>query len=114
MAVCCILLAINIYERDVQKVRISQLSDVQVSQEANLFGDQAHILEGQLNGRQTPLLKFNTRIWNNPRIATMTGYTMEMIREPLYKLAVFVQDNLNPNRLDGFDVEALRTLPNLE
>ena len=30
---------------------------------------------------------FNTDIWNNLKVIRITGYTIEMLREPLHKLA---------------------------
>jgi transcription initiation factor TFIIIB Brf1 subunit/transcription initiation factor TFIIB len=44
----------------------------------------------------------NTDIWNNKRVGQMTGYTIEMLREPLYRLAEFIKANLVPNHLQYF------------
>jgi hypothetical protein len=33
-----------------------------------------------------------------------------MIKEPLYHLSLFIQENLQPNRLVGFDIEAIKQL----
>jgi hypothetical protein len=56
------------------------------------------------------LLRFNTEIWNNPKVASLTGYSIEMIRDPLYEMASFIQENLSPNRLEGFDIENIKHL----
>jgi hypothetical protein len=43
-------------------------------------------------------------------VVSLTGYSIEMLKEPLYHLAQFIQQNLSPNRLEGFNVEALKEL----
>lgn len=40
----------------------------------------------------------------------ITGYSIEMLREPLYLLSLFIQQNLSPNRLEGFDIESIKTV----
>lgn len=32
-------------------------------------------------------IALNTSLWNNSRVSHLTGYTMEMLREPLHQLA---------------------------
>ena len=49
----------------------------------------------------------NTNIWNNPKVVSVTGYSMSMIKEPLYELSKFIRENLTPDRLEGFDLEAI-------
>ena len=56
------------------------------------------------------MLHFNTDVWNNPKVTGLTGYSIEMIRDCLYDLSKFIQDNLSPNRLEGFDLEGIREL----
>ena len=56
------------------------------------------------------LLRFETDMWNNARVAGLTGYSIDMIKQPLYDLASFIQENLSPNRLEGFDIEAIKHL----
>ena len=43
-------------------------------------------------------------------MAQITGYTIEMIRNPLYLLAKFISDNLETSQLDHFDLESIKTL----
>ena len=59
---------------------------------------------------QGELKKFNTDIWDNKEILSLSGYPVTMIKEPLYQLAQFIQENLSPNRLEGFDIEDIKTL----
>ena len=37
-----------------------------------------------------------------------------MIKEPLFQLADFIQKNLSPNRLEGFDIDQLKDLRDFE
>jgi hypothetical protein len=37
-----------------------------------------------------------------------------MLKEPLYQLASFIKQNLTPDRLQGFDIEALKELKNFD
>jgi hypothetical protein len=49
----------------------------------------------------------NTDIWNNARVVGLTGYSIMQIKEPLYHLAKFIRENLTPDRLAGFNLEAI-------
>ena len=50
----------------------------------------------------------NLDIWNNEEVATITGYGISDIKECLYDLAYFISSNLSPNRLAGFDIQAIK------
>ena len=39
----------------------------------------------------------------------LTGYSINDLKECLYELATFISTNLQPNRLDTFDIEAIKT-----
>ena len=54
----------------------------------------------------------NTEIWNNHKVVGITGYSIEMLKKPLYDLALFIEDSLEPNRLDKFYLENIKTLKN--
>mmetsp|Transcript_2689 Transcript_2689/g.4531 ORF Transcript_2689/g.4531 Transcript_2689/m.4531 type:complete len:410 (+) Transcript_2689:474-1703(+) len=58
----------------------------------------------------TKKINMNTKIWTNFKVISQAGFSIEMIREPLYHLAFFIQENLQPNRLEGFDIESVKTL----
>ena len=81
-AAACII-SVNIFERD-------------QSQEGNKIFE-----------KKNGLLLLNTTMWNNPKVVSITGYSMSMIKEPLYQLAKFIRENLTPDRLEGFDLEAI-------
>lgn len=52
----------------------------------------------------------NTSIWNNFKVSSQTGYTMEMLKPCLYDLSKFIEEYLEPNKLKYFDIEAITTL----
>tara|TARA_B100000780_G_C20918309_1_gene365766 strand:+ start:481 stop:657 length:177 start_codon:yes stop_codon:yes gene_type:complete len=56
----------------------------------------------------------NTDIWNNTEIVSLTGYSIEMIKEPLYHLSSFIKSNLTPDRLVGFNLEYIKELKDIE
>jgi hypothetical protein len=58
----------------------------------------------------TKKIPLNTSIWKNYKVITSTGYSIEMIKEPMYLLGIFIQENLQPNRLEGFDVDSIKQL----
>ena len=53
------------------------------------------------------MLLINTDIWNNPNIAAVTGYTIEMLKQALFELSMFIRNNLSPDRLAGFDIDSV-------
>ena len=55
-----------------------------------------------------PLLLLDISIWMN--LVKPTGYTLGMLIEPLYELCTFIRQNLKPDRLEGFDIEAIKEL----
>ena len=67
-------------------------------------------VDAEQAGGSTKKIPLNTRIWTNFKVITQTGYSIEMIKEPLYHLALFIQENLQPNRLEGFDIESIKAL----
>ena len=56
----------------------------------------------------------NTDIWNNVKVANITGYSIEMLKDPLYDLSMFIRQNLSPDRLAGFDIEECQYLKNYQ
>ena len=59
-------------------------------------------------------LIFQTDLWNNLKVVGLTGYSITMILDPLYKLAKFIRENLTPDRLEGFDLEGILTVKHFE
>lgn len=54
------------------------------------------------------MIKLNTNIWNNVMISHVTGYTIEMLKSPLHKLASFMQESLHMNAIRFFDIESIK------
>ena len=52
----------------------------------------------------------NMDIWNNEEVTAITGYSISDIKECLYDLAYFISSNLSPNRLAGFDIQAIKSV----
>ena len=57
-------------------------------------------------------LLLNTDKWNNPTVVAVTGYTIEMLVQPLSAMAAFIRENLNPDRLEGFDIDSVQLSKN--
>ena len=51
------------------------------------------------------LLTLNMQMWNNIKMVSATDLTIEMLKEPIHDLATFMRDNLEPDRMEGFDLE---------
>ena len=95
IAACAIILAINIYERDLEKY-----------QNKNFFVNSKVSAEG--------LMELNTQIWNNHNVHSLTGYAIDDIKHCLYDISIFISTNLQPNRLKSFDIEAILKLQKYE
>jgi hypothetical protein len=52
----------------------------------------------------------NTTIWNNEEVMQNTGYSITDIKGCLSDLSEFISKHLSPNRLENFDIEAIKTL----
>jgi len=89
IAACAVLLAINIFEEDSAKVSKSKK-----------FFKQS----------KGPLRELNVSIWNNEEITSITGYAFSDLQNCLYDLSQFIALNLSPNRLAGFDIEAIKSV----
>ena len=89
ISACSIIIAVNIYERDVLRVKLKQGSKLE-KKDLSFFADQIHIVQDQIKMGPRQLLVFNTQMWNNPKVAGLTGYSIEMIKTPLYDLAKFI------------------------
>ena len=90
IAACSVILAINIYEKD--KDQYSQKG----------FFNNCQVKDG--------LQELNLEIWNNQTVHMMTGYTVDEIKDCLVELSQFICNNLSPNRLEGFDLNAIMTV----
>ena len=57
------------------------------------------------------LQALNTSMWNNQAVHEITGYSIDDIRQCLYEISHFICNNLQPNRLECFDIERILTTP---
>lgn len=81
IAACAVLIAINIYEDN--KLR---------------------------KGFKKPHSKqMNLDLWTS-EIAAITGYSLVDLKDCLYQLASFISSSLSPNRLEPFDIEAIKNM----
>lgn len=40
-------------------------------------------------------------------MTAVTGYTIQMLRQALFELSMFIRNNLSPDRLAGFDLDSV-------
>ena len=93
IAASACILAINLYERDFYEVI-----------ENNPFFNDCKMKDG--------VIDFNTDIWNCEFVHNLSLYTMDDIKICLYDLSTFICCNLQPNRLEGFNIEGILEVQN--
>lgn len=54
----------------------------------------------------------NTDIWNNEEVSKVTGYTIEMIKEPLLALCQHLQSEIKSSQLEDFNIDTILSLRN--
>lgn len=59
-------------------------------------------------------MELNTHIWNNHNVHSLTGYSIDDIKQCLYDISVFISTNLQPNRLKSFDIDAILKIQKYE
>ena len=110
IAASAVVLAINIYM--VQKELKEGIADTCATSffnHDNGASNNAAAQSSVLRKRSDKRI-LNTNIWNNVKVSTQTGYTMEMLKPCLYDLSKFIEEYLEPNKLKYFDIEAINTL----
>jgi len=55
-------------------------------------------------------LILDTDIWNNEKVGSTSGYQIADLKQCLYDLTKFMAENLIPNRLENFDLEAINRI----
>lgn len=81
------ILSINIFEEDNQK------------KNPNFF-------KKAKNGKK----ELNTDIWNNEDVSSVSGYSITDLKDCLFDLGDFIATMLSPNRLENFDLEAVKNI----
>jgi len=89
VAASSLLLAINIYEWDMEKKKRSGKS----------FFKNCPVRHG--------LVGLNLEVWNTEQVYNLTGYSIEDLKNCLYDLSVFIWNSLTPNRLENFDIKSI-------
>ena len=87
--------------------RPSQIAAAACIISINIFEKDQRQKENRFFEKRNGLLLLNTNIWNNPDVVSVTNYSVSMIIEPLCVLANYIRENLTPDRLEGFDLEAI-------
>ena len=100
LAASSIIISINIYKNDELRKICTRSSTEEIMTESfeNTLSDFKN---------EDKLLRLNTDMWNNLKILSATGLTIETLRTPIYNLANFMCENLNPNKLGEFDLNQI-------
>ena len=104
IAACAVTLCANIYKRDKESYESTGVfaqGDSPTANEASFFRLSSDLSRSK---QSTPLLRFNTQVWNNQQVLKVTGYTYTAIKQCLYTLANYIRESLVPDRLQGFDL----------
>jgi hypothetical protein len=117
LAACSVLIAINIFKRDQEEF---QKTGVFASYQGSLdeFGlepkqnDQSYFVISPNKKDGMNQLLLTTDLWNNPTVVAVAGYTVEMLAQPLSDMVIFIRKNLNPDRLEGFDIDSVKFIKN--
>ena len=107
LAACAIIISINIYRRDQEQYERSGVfkngdNEEPMSDPASFFK-----LSQNSDVNNKNLILLNTDVWNNSTIAAVSGYTLEMLKQPLFESCMFIRNNLSPDRLAGFDIDSV-------
>ena len=108
LAACSIIISINIYRRDYEKLNkkgVFTQPTVQYSP-----GGSVQDSFFQFSNKICPqtghkMLKLNLDIWNQKKVVSLSGYSIEMLIDCLSDLSNFIRVNLSPDRLEGFDLD---------
>ena len=56
----------------------------------------------------------NLSIWTENEIESITGYSVDTLRNPLFELSNFIRYRLTPDRLYSFDLESILKVGEME
>jgi hypothetical protein len=107
LAACAVIISINIYRRDQEKFEKSGVFKNGEDEEPVADAASFFVISPKKGSNNEALLLINTDIWNNSNIAAVTGYTIEMLKQALFELSMFIRNNLSPDRLAGFDIDSV-------
>lgn len=95
VAACAAIIAFNIFHRDERQYRQKNATQGAHEDSGTFF-----------KTTSAGLLQMNTDIWS-PDIASVTGYPVDSLRPLLFRLGTFISENLQPDRLAGFDLSCI-------
>lgn len=81
IAACSAIIAINIFERDQEQASKSGSNKTSSRKSSKNYGPTPNFFKSVPQGQ---LRKFNTDIWDNKEILSLTGYPITAIKEALY------------------------------
>lgn len=89
LAASAVIISINIYRRDQEKFEKRGAYTEGGSPRAN--DDSFFAISPTKGPNGEGQLLLNTDLWNNSRVSAISGYSIEMIKEPLYELSIFIR-----------------------
>ena len=98
IAACSVILSINIFKKE-------EMEHYKNTNEQNKISNFLTVAK-----EDSKKFYLNTDIWNNPNVVSASGYTIESLIKPLHDLACFIEDSLEPNRLEDFYLDQILTL----
>lgn len=109
LAACIVIIAVNI----LRKTQIDSQKKAEAITNIVHFQNK-HAMNFLKKCPTTGLYIMNTDIWNNPEVTRITGYTLEMIKEPLLTLCQHLQSEIRSSQLEDFNVDYIRSLRNYQ
>lgn len=100
IAACVVILSINLAKKNelLREAQTSQSSSAMSPKHSRGFSffEKCRITNNNL---------INVSMWNNQEVMKSSGYTIEMIKEPLYLLAQCLKDGMKSNQLEDFNID---------
>ena len=98
IAACAVILSINIFKKE----------EIDYNNENGTSGARSDFLQ---KAKENPKKYYlNTQIWSNAEVEKASGYKMAQLAEPLYDLSQFMEQTLEPNRLEDFHLEQITSI----
>lgn len=106
IAACVVILSINLAKKN-ELLRDGQNSNSTVSPKFKAAG---YFEKCRMSNQYL----INVSMWNNAEVMKSSGYTIEMIKEPLYLLAQCLKDGMKSNQFDDFNIDQIKRLNNFK
>ena len=118
IAACAVIIAINIQKRSEMLLRAT--NSPRATATTPLAGRGAAKKLSQIISSDSLMnncdgdFEFKTAFWNNERVLRHTGYTIEMLKEPLYHLSTYLKQSHITQKMEHFNLEGIRELKNFK